>query len=87
MPSSHRLGADPDRRSPLSPARLSKGLAFSHDEPELKDLYLALLASSMDARTAVMAHPAFSEGVRQLTSEEARLLRGVLAQGLIPAAE
>jgi hypothetical protein len=56
-----------------------QGLAFSYEEPDLKELYLSLLASAMDGRVSADAHPGFVEIIRQLTSEEARLLRIVLS--------
>ena len=55
-----------------------QALAFSHDEPNLKDLYIHLLATSMDSRNAEQAHPAFVEILRQLTAHEARALQSVL---------
>jgi len=55
-----------------------QGLAFTHEEPNLKDMYLNLLATSMDGRSASFAHPAFVEIIKQLDSEDARLVRGVL---------
>jgi hypothetical protein len=55
-----------------------QGLAFTHEEPNLKEMYLNLLATSMDGRAASFAHPAFVEIIKQLDSEDARLLRGVL---------
>jgi len=55
-----------------------QGLAFAHEEPDLKEMYLSLLASSMDKRAAASAHPAFVEMIRQLEASEARLLRGIL---------
>ncbi|WP_343734513.1 DUF4393 domain-containing protein [Acidovorax sp.] len=65
-----------------------QGLAFAHEEPQLKDLFLELLASAMDSRRAATAHPAFVEILKQLTSEEARLLRGPIGeQGVIPFAQ
>lgn len=65
-----------------------QGLAFAHEEPQLKDLYLELLASAMDGRRAATAHPAFVEILKQLTSEEARLLRvPITAQGMLPSAQ
>ncbi len=51
-----------------------QGLAFSHEEPNLKEMYLSLLATAMDNRRASDAHPAFVEIIKQLTSEEAHLL-------------
>lgn len=55
-----------------------QGLAFSHEEPDLKEMYLSLLASAMDGRIAQKAHPAFVEVIRQLTSVEAQLLHYIL---------
>lgn len=61
-----------------------QGLAFSHEEPELKQLYLQLLATTMDGRKAASAHPAFVEILRQLTSDEAAFLRFLLTGGRHP---
>ncbi|NLR74392.1 DUF4393 domain-containing protein [Leeia aquatica] len=55
-----------------------QGLAFTHEEPNLKEMYLSLLATSMDGRAASVAHPAFVEIIKQLDSEDARLVRNVL---------
>ena len=55
-----------------------QGLAFTHEEPNLKEMYLNLLATAMDSRVAAVAHPAFVEIIRQLDSEDARLIRGAL---------
>lgn len=55
-----------------------QGLAFTHEEANLKDMYLSLLATAMDGRVASEAHPAFVEIIKQLDSEEANLIRGVL---------
>lgn len=61
-----------------------QGLAFSHEEPPLKSLYLELLATAMDGREAEQAHPAFVEVIRQLTANEAIQLQVVLEQGQMP---
>ncbi len=62
-----------------------QGLAFSHEEPDLKMMYLQLLSTAMDGRKAGSAHPAYAEIIRQLTSDEARLLNQVIDYGpLIP---
>lgn len=55
-----------------------QGLAFTHEEPNLKEMYLNLLATSMDGRAASVAHPAFVEIIKQLDSEDARLVRSAL---------
>jgi hypothetical protein len=52
-----------------------QGIAFSHDETNLKDMYLNLLAAAMDRRRAHLAHPAFVEIIKQLNAREADLLR------------
>lgn len=57
-----------------------QGLAFSHEEPNLKEMYLSLIATAMDGRIADSAHPSFVEIIRQLNAEEARLLRPLLAR-------
>jgi hypothetical protein len=43
------------------------------EEPSLREMYLRLLATSMDERTASLAHPSFPEIIRQLTPDEAAL--------------
>lgn len=55
-----------------------QGLAFTHEEPNLKDMYLSLLATAMDNRNLSIAHPAFVEIIKQLEGEEARLLQTIL---------
>lgn len=55
-----------------------QGLAFTHEEPNLKEMYLNLLATAMDNRIAQNAHPAFVEIIKQLDSEDARLIKGAL---------
>lgn len=55
-----------------------QALAFSHEEPTLRDMYLNLLRSAMDSRVSKAAHPAFVEVIKQLRADEAGLLNGVL---------
>lgn len=55
-----------------------QGLAFTHEEKSLREMYLSLLATAMDRRVADTAHPAFVEIVKQLDAEDADLIRGVL---------
>lgn len=62
-----------------------QGLAFTHEEPDLKEMYLNLLATSMDGRSASTAHPAFVEIIKQLDAEDARAVRTILTfQSLVP---
>jgi hypothetical protein len=60
-----------------------QGLALTHEEPDLKEMYLNLLATAMDGRAANLAHPAFVEIIKQLDSKDARLIREPL-QSPIP---
>lgn len=65
-----------------------QGLAFTHEEANLKDMYLSLLATAMDGRVADEAHPAFVEIIKQLTSEEATLILDILKSNTpLPAVE
>lgn len=61
-----------------------QGLAFAHEEPDLKEMYLNLLATAMDGRVASSAHPAFVEIIKQLDSEDAKLIREVLQSEATP---
>lgn len=58
---------------------IMQGLAFSHDERALRELYLSLLASAMHKDRRHGAHPAFVEIIKQLTAEEATTLCAALA--------
>lgn len=55
-----------------------QGLAFTHEEAPLRDMYLSLLATAMDGRIASHAHPAFVEIIKQLSSDEPELLEQIL---------
>lgn len=61
-----------------------QGLSYSLDEPDLKEMYLNLLATATDASVSEQAHPSFSEIIKQLSAAEARLLLNVLDVGLLP---
>lgn len=60
-------------------APVLQGLGFSHEETNLKKLYLKLLASAMDGRFPHLAHPSFAEIIKQLASNEAVLLTEILS--------
>lgn len=55
-----------------------QGLAFTHEEPDLKAMYLSLLATAMDKRVSQSAHPAFVEIIKQINAGEVPLLRAIL---------
>jgi len=65
-----------------------QGLAFTHEEPDLKAMYLSLLATAMDRRVSRSAHPAFVEIIKQVDASEVPLLRPILLNpGLQPIVE
>lgn len=56
-----------------------QGLAFTHEEQDLKEMYLNLLAASIDNRRSNIVHPAYVEIIRQLSSDEANILKDILS--------
>ncbi|PRC42046.1 hypothetical protein C6A85_000000112520 [Mycobacterium sp. ITM-2017-0098] len=64
-----------------------QGISFSVEEPDLKAMYLNLLATASDRRSEANAHPSFSEVIRQLSAKEARLLASVLCRDRLPIIE
>lgn len=67
---------------------LLQALAFSHEEQDLKRMYLHLLASGMDRRTSETAHPSFVDIIKHLTAAEAHYLSSTIAAGTnIPLVE
>ena len=51
-----------------------QALQYTGTSPTLRDMYMNLLATAMDKDTAVKAHPAFVEIIRQLSPDEARIM-------------
>lgn len=51
-----------------------QGLAFCHKSEELRDMYLNLLASAMDASKEMRVHTAHVEILKQITPFEAQIL-------------
>lgn len=80
-----RLEAIPEENRVAPKASIAapamQGLAFSLDEPDLKRLYLDLLASASDSRQTEAVHPAFVEIIRQLSADEVSFLRYPLSTG------
>jgi hypothetical protein len=50
-----------------------EALRFAGPVPALREMYINLLATSMDSETVHKAHPAFVEIIKQLSPDEARL--------------
>lgn len=53
---------------------LIESLRFNAEEPDIRNLYINLLAASMHIDDKKKAHPAFVEIIKQLSSDEAKLL-------------
>ena len=64
-----------------------QGLVYTHTEESLKEMYLNLLASAMNSKTAGETHPSYVEIIKQLSSEEAMLLKIYLSQDQFTAVE
>lgn len=62
-----------------------ESLRYTGSIEELKELYANLLASSMDSATIKDAHPSFVEIIKQLSSDEARLLTAFISTEQVPA--
>lgn len=52
-----------------------EALRFAGDEESLRDMYANLLANAMDKNTALSAHPAFVEILKNLNSDEAKIMK------------
>lgn len=70
-----RMTKIPDDRlvepSPTVAAQALQGLAYAHEEPDLKEMYLNLLATAMDSSTAATAHPAFAKILHEISPSDA----------------
>jgi hypothetical protein len=64
-----------------------EALRYSGYEESLNDMYANLLASAMDRETARGAHPAFVEILKQMTPDEAKILKGLAGGTLAPMLE
>ncbi len=73
------------RSSVAGPAML--GLGFTLDEPQLKAMFLNLLAAASDKRVRDAAHPSFADVIKQLDASEAESLAAVLKLGQLPIIE
>jgi hypothetical protein len=58
-----------------------ESLRFAGSQPALREMYVNLLATAMDKETATKAHPSFAEIIRQLTPDEARVVRLLYTTG------
>lgn len=70
--------------SPMVAGPTLEALKYAGHSPTLRELYANLLATSIDRRTAHEAHPAFVEIIRQLTPDEAKILKFIFEHMYLP---
>ncbi|MHB9133640.1 MAG: DUF4393 domain-containing protein [Armatimonadota bacterium] len=61
-----------------------ESLRFCANEEVLRDMFANLLATSMDSKSAINAHPSFVEIIRQLTPIEAKIITLLYDERSIP---
>jgi Abortive infection alpha len=78
-----KIAGVPDENLITPPASVAvpalQGLSYTFEEPNLKEMYLNLLATASDDRQADQAHPAFADIIKQLAAEETKLLNATLS--------
>lgn len=76
---SEKLAGTPPERITTPPANVAgpavEAMRFTAQTEELREMYASLLATAMDSETATSAHPAFVEIIKQITQDEARILK------------
>ncbi|MBU2923356.1 DUF4393 domain-containing protein [Colwellia sp. 1_MG-2023] len=61
-----------------------ESLRYTGHKESLSELYANLLASAMDKETAKTAHPGFVEIIRNMSSDEAKLLEYIMKNQVVP---
>ena len=64
-----------------------ESLRYTGHKESLSELYANLLASAMDINTAKTAHPGFVEIIRNLSSDEAKVLNYILKNEVAPVVD
>ena len=59
-------------------------LSYCYDSEELREMYANLLVSSMNVDTKYNVHPSFVDIIKQLTPDEAKLLKKLSSQNNYP---
>lgn len=67
---------------------VTEGMRFAMDVKELREMYMGLLSSAMNEETAECVLPSFAESIKQLSPDEARILKALPADGrFLPMAD
>jgi len=78
MTSQQLLCLPPERVSverPRVAAKVIEEARYAIREPEVQQMFASLLAAAMDKERANLVHPAYVEVIRQLDSDEAKILK------------
>lgn len=59
-------------------------ISYCYDSKELRDMYASLLAASMNIDTKAQVHPSFVDIIKQISPDEAKLLKYLQGQPEIP---
>ena len=59
-------------------------LSYCYDSEELREMYANLLVSSMNTDTKYQVHPSFVDIIKQLTPDEAKLLKKLSKKNVYP---
>lgn len=59
-----------------------EALRYTGHEESLSEMYASLLATAMNKDTIQTAHPAFVDIIKQLTPDEAKIVRGFVVRGV-----
>lgn len=57
---------------------------YNHDQSVLSDMFISLLANSMDSERSAESHPAFVDIISQLSPDEAKLLKAISSNSVCP---
>ncbi len=81
-----RAKAIPEDKLVTPPLHISgpafEGLRYTMDVKELREMYIAYLLCAMNSDTQGDAHPSFAEVIRQLSPDEAKILKTMPPYGL-----
>ena len=61
-----------------------ESLKYTYDEQELREMYVNLLAASMNTDKIAQVHPSYVDIIKQMTPDEAKLLKKISTQPVFP---
>ena len=70
--------------SPLVAGPTLEALRFAGHDSTLREMYASLLATSLDSETTHLAHPSFVEIIKNLSPDEAKLIRYMAVHQNVP---